>query len=460
MLNIPDYFLTILKLINEKKLISIFAIRVLFIYSSILYNGYGYIGQIKNSDDYRCVLGLNLDENEIDLYLEHICLFGLSLLNETFNSKELYDKIVKINDELIINESYTDFKEKYTDQLAQIEIEIYDYYILRDSDSWRDANEQISITNYNNKINLIGETLWEKINLNKWTLNQDQIIIGGNWGKLKGLIDKNILDQIENSFITEYNEVDLVYEHNNILDSSIKYSINELIESEFWLDIVNNFTISGFYNYLLINYFKNNLIDVISQIKIFHILNSSFFQTSIIVWKIKYDIEDPRPLQIIRGSQLSLPLNYYFGESNSDSWLPFINFDIELPSCPDFPSDISAISSTGSFILSLFLSENINNLDIKINLEFLNNKLDNQDNQDNQYNQELNLELLKIPKKYSKIIKNNPLNDIIIKNNTWDDLAKNISNSVVVSGLSTNFSSMNGYKIGIEIGKVIYEYFT
>jgi hypothetical protein len=206
MINIYEYFITILKLIKEKNLLSIFGIRILFIYSSIIYNGYGYIDGIKNSDDYKCNINLNLEENEIDFYLQHICLLGLSLLNETFNSKELYDKIVKESDELLVNDNYNEFKEKYLNELNQIEVELNDYYYLRDKDGWHDSNEQIKIINLWNKINLDDDTLWEKVNLTKWTPIANQKMVGGNWGKLKGIIDKNIIDKIENLIKLEYNK--------------------------------------------------------------------------------------------------------------------------------------------------------------------------------------------------------------------------------------------------------------
>lgn len=459
MINIYEYFITILKLIKEKNLLSIFGIRILFIYSSIIYNGYGYIDGIKNSDDYKCNINLNLEENEINFYLQHICLLGLSLLNETFNSKELYDKIVKESDELV-NDNYNEFKEKYLNELNQIEIELNDYYYLRDKDGWHDSNEQIKIINLWNKINLDDDTLWEKVNLTKWTPIANQKMVGGNWGKLKGIIDKNIIDKIENLIKLEYNKINLADEHNQILETSINYSNDLIAQAEFWLEIDDNFTIAGFYNYILINYFQNNPNDIFLQIKLFHILNISIFQTSIIVWKIKYDLQDPRPIQIIRGSQISLPIKYYFGESNTNYWLPFKNYENYLPSYPDYPSDLSAISSTASFIISKFLSENIADLNIIIDKEFESIYSDNESNIDNNdLNNKFNLELIKIQKKSSKIIKNIPDNDIIIKNNTWNDLALNIGNSGFTSGLSTNFSNTNGHKIGIEIGKVIYDYF-
>jgi hypothetical protein len=58
-------------------------------------------------------------------------------------------------------------------------------------------------------------------------------------------------------------------------------------------------------------YLKNNRRNNLTQVDYFYKLSCALFQASIIVWKIKYDLQDPRPIQIIRGSQISLPIKYY-----------------------------------------------------------------------------------------------------------------------------------------------------
>lgn len=456
MISITDYFITIIKLIIEKKLISIFATRTLFIYSSLIYNGLGYITTIKNSDDYKCMINLTLEEEEIIYYVQHICLLGLSLLNETFNSKEIYDKIVLDSNVLLSSDDYKEFKEKYSNELNQIEIELHDYYYMRDRDGWHDSNEQILLSNDKSRIVLNGETQWDKINLRKWTPFLEHKMIGGNWGKVKSVLDKKIINQIENLFKTEYSNIDLVFEHNKILDSSINFKEDSLIQAEFWMGIDDHFTIGGFFNYLLINYLENNYINILDQINLFNIINTGIFQTSIIVYKLKYELEDPRPIQIIRGSQISKTIKYYFGESNTNNWLPFKNYDLTpLPSNPDWPSDVSAISSVASFILSIILSENNNDFKINIksdDIKFIDLSGENE-------NQDINLKFIKLPKNCSKVLKKNPIKDIIIKIDNWDDLAKHIGNSVVISGISTNISNNAGYNIGINIGKAIIDYF-
>ena len=64
-----DSFKTILKLIKEKELITTFASRTLFIYSSIIYNSYGYIDNISNTDNYKNMITIELEQEEIDYYL-------------------------------------------------------------------------------------------------------------------------------------------------------------------------------------------------------------------------------------------------------------------------------------------------------------------------------------------------------------------------------------------------------
>jgi hypothetical protein len=460
---IIDSFKTILKLIKEKELITTFASRTLFIYSSIIYNSCGYINNISNTDNYKNMLTLELEKEEIDYYFKHICLFGLSLLNETFNSKEVYDYIVKSSDILLADIEYTNFKEKYVNEINQIEIDLNDYYYSRDLDGWHDSNEQIQLTNKKTKIDLEKDTLWEQIYLSKWTPINKQKIIGANWGKVHNLLEKDLIlqiDQIEKNVLEEYSKIDLEKEHKFILDNSLNLSEESKIFSEFWFGIQDNITIGGFYNYLLICYLENNYLDTLTQIKLLHILNLGIFQLTISIWKLKFKIEDPSPLQVIRGSGLSLDINYYHGESNTDFWLPYKNFNLNsntnISSEPDYPSDIAGISSIGSFILEMFLPEDFVNLNIiipKDDIEFISDMICT--------NSDTNLNFIdwKIKKLSSKITSNSPTNDIVLNIKNWKDLAKIIGYSPVNTGVSTIFSINSGYNLGVNLGKIIINHF-
>lgn len=464
---IIDSFKTILKLIKEKELITTFASRTLFIYSSIIYNSCGYINNITNTDNYKNMLNLELEKEEIDYYLEHICLFGLSLLNETFNSKEVYDLIVKSSDILLADNAYTTFKEKYLNELNQIELDLHDYYYLRDLDNWRDSNEQIQLTNKKTKIDLEKKTLWEQIDLTKWTPINKHRIKGANWGKVHNPLEKDLIlqiNQIEKNVLEEYSNIDLEKEHKFILDNSLNLSEESKIFSEFWFGIQDNITIGGFYNYLLIYYLENNYLDTMTQIKLFHILNLGIFQLTILIWKLKFKIEDPSPLQIIRGSKLSLDINYYHGESNTNFWLPYKNFNSNynsnsnsnISSEPDYPSDIAGISSIASFILDMFLPQDFVNLNIiipKDDITLISDMICT-----NSYTN-LNFIDWKIKKLSSKITSNCPTNDVNLNIKNWKDLAKIIGYSPINTGVSTIFSINSGYNLGVNLGKIIINHF-
>lgn len=479
---IIDSFKTIIKLIKEKQLGTTFASRTLFIYSSIIYNSYGYIGNISNTDNYKNMITIELEQDEIDYYLQHICLFGLSLLNETFNSKEIYDHIVKSSDILLADEAYKTFKEKYLNELNQIEIDLNDYYYSRDLDNWHDSNEQIQLTNKQTKIDLEQDTLWEQIDLTKWTPINKNRIIGAKWEKVHSPIEKDIFLQIENNVIEEYSKIDLEKEHKFILENSLTLSEESKIFSEFWLDIQNNITIGGFYNYLVIYYLENNYLDTLTQIKLFHILNLGIFQLTILIWKIKFKIEDPSPLQVIRGSELSFDINYYYGESNTNDWLPYKNLysnsnpslslslSLDISSCPDYPSEIAGISSFASYILGMFLSGEFVNLNILVprdEMTFISDMISESDT----VGETINLIDWKIKKNSSKIIPNIPnimnipnipnipQSDTILNIKNWKDLAQMIGYSPVNAGISTIFSINSGYNLGVNLGKIIINHF-
>ncbi len=452
-MNITIYIKALLKLIIEKELITTFSTRTLFIYSSILFNGYGYVANIINTDGYKNMININFEEEQdIEYYIQHISLFGLSLLNETFNSKEIYDVIVEQSDILLADSKYIEFKDKYSKEINQIEIDIHDYYYLRDGDGWHDSNEQVMLTNKTG-IKLNEETKWDQIDLYKWTGIQGQKIIGANWGKIPNLLHKDLVFKIEEYAKSEYSKIDLEQEHYNVLNNSLILTEQSKTNSEFWLNTSDTLTISGFYNYLLMCYLENNYLDLLSQIKLFHILNIALFETSILVYDLKYKIEDPRPIQIIRGANLSIEINYYFGPSDTNNWFPYKNLNSGLSECPDFPSIISALSSVGSFILSTFLTDELEKLEIKLSDReyFLDMILLN--------DVPMDLKDIQIEKDSSILAPNSPNKDIKISIKNFDDLAKLIGVAGVSSGDSTSLSNQIGYNIGLAIGKLVLDFF-
>ncbi len=451
-MNITIYIKTLLNLIKEKELITTFSTRTLFIYSSILYNGCGYIANIPNTDGYKNMINIELEEQSVDYYIQHISLFGLSLLNTTYNSKEIYDVIVEQSDILLDDPDYIEFKEKYSKEINQIELDLHDYYFMRDEDGWHNSNEQTAQTN-KVPINLNGETKWDQIDLYKWTGIQGQKIIGINWGKIPGLLNKDLINKIEEYAGAEYAKMDLEQEHYNVLNNSLILSDESKTNSEFWSNISDTITISGFYNYLFMCYIENNYLDLLSQIKFFHILNIGLFETTILVYRLKYQIEDPRPIQIIRGANLSIEINYYYGPSDTNNWFPYKNLNSGLSESPNFPSITSALSSFGSFILSTFLTDPLETLNIKLveREEFLDMVVINEEPMD--------LTNITIEKNSSILVPNIPSKDIKISIKNFDDLAKLIGISSVSSGDSTSFSNEIGMNLGLAIGKLTLDLF-
>lgn len=456
---LPIYIKTLLRLIQEKCLISTFASRTFFIYSSLLYNSFGYITNMINTDGFKNMINIEFEqESDTEYYLQHICLFGLSLLNETFNSQVIYNTIVEQSEILLNNDKYNEFKDKFQKELNQIELDLHDYYYLRDSDGWHDSNEQINFTN-KTKINLNSQTVWDQIDLYKWTGVVGQQNIGTNWGKIPNLLNIELINKIEQYAEQEYKLIDLEQEHYNVLSNSLILSLGSRYNSEFWMRIEKNITLIGFYNYLLASYIESNYLDLGAQIKFFHLLNIAFFESTILTYRLKYKIEDPRPIQIIRGIRMNQEINYYFGKSDTNNWFPYKDPNTGLSSSPDYPSDIAIIGSVGSFCFGSILSENLVNLDIKLtdSDEFIDMLKIVKDSENKTI--PISLTNLIIDSKLSQLESKYSNEDIPIIIENWDNLAKLIGLAPVCSGDSTMYSNQIGLNIGLAIGKLVLDFF-
>ncbi len=455
-MKITDYYKTVLNLIIEKGLGPTFAARTLFMYSSIIYNGYGYIENIKSSDNFKHMLNLELDDKEKIYYLKHICLLGLSLLNSTFNSKVLYEFITEESNILLGDDEYNEFKDKYNEEIVQIEHELNEYYNLRDQDGWKESNEQIELPNGKFEIKPNEEQDFTKIDITKWSPLSGYKMLGAKWGNVKGLICKKINEQIENYIINENSKIDFKKEYLEVMEFSKNLNDNQKMQAEFWAGIGGSVTPPGFFNFFLICYCENNKIDYHEQILFFHILNSGLFQTSIIVWSTKYKMLEARPIQVIRGLNLDENIKYYFGETNTNMWLPYQENRLLTPPFPDCPSGHSTFSSTAASILSVLIGNNIQELNISMPGQELNmlSPIFPKD-----YDINCNLANIIIPMDCSKIQKNVPSKPINITFKSWDELAESAGISRIYGGIHHQSSNQIGLNVGKEIGRIILEMF-
>jgi hypothetical protein len=458
-MKITNYYKTILNLIIEKSLGPTFAARTLFIYSSILYNGYGYIETIKNTDNFNNVtkLELELEDKEKYYYISHIGLLGISLLNSTFNSKTLYEFIVEQSDILLGDKDYIAFKDKFSKEIVQIENELNQYYILREQDGWKDSNEQISLPNGKFEVIPNEEQDFSKIDIAKWCPLQGQKMLGAKWGHVKGLIPQKIFEQLENCVIIENSKIDFTKEYLDVLELSKNLTDEQKMLAEFWAGIGGSITPPGFFNYFLICYCENNKIDYYQQILFLHMLNCGLFQASIIIWSTKYKMLEARPIQVIRGLNMYEEIDYYFGESNTNLWLPYQEKRLITPPFPDCPSGHSTFSSTAATILTSLLGSNLEDLNIIMPGQEL-YKLSPIFPRD--YDVNCNLTNIKIPMNCSKIQQNIPTTPINMIFKNWEELAQSAGVSRLYGGIHHKSSNKIGLDLGKEIGKLIVEMFS
>lgn len=442
-MNITNYYRVLLQLILEKKLYTTFSTRTLFMFSSIIYNGLSYVFTLKNTDGYIPSFFLEIDQQYFINYVEHIHMLGISLLNTTFNSKILFDFINLQASILLHNDKYKDFKNMYESELQTIENEIYDYYITRDEDGWRDSNEQIITPNYKHNIKLN-----EELNLNlgdskSWTLIENQFMTGSKWGDIKNLISHKVVELIEEFAKNQYTSINFIQETNRFIDSIKNISEEKKIIIKFFDELTEKITVSGILNFFLLSYFENNQVELVDQIKFLHILNTGLFVSSIIIYKIKYTILDPYPIQIIR--QNFIP-----------DFIPETTYTDDLCTPPFISKDVGLIS-IGSEILKSIIGNDIENLNILLNGYDL-IEISSFYNQDFN-NLKINLSNIIIPINNTQLKQELSLDHLELPIKNWDELIEYIWMIRYLGGIESSYSNNYGIIIGKEITNYIFELF-
>lgn len=442
-MNITNYYRAILQLIVEKKLYTTFSTRTLFIYSSIVYNGLSYIFTLKNTDGFLPSLFFELEQQYFIYYIEHILILALSLLNATFNSRVLFD-FINLQANMLLNiDKYTDFKNIYESELQTIEKELYEYYNIRDEDGWKNSNEQIITQNYKHNIKLNEEINFDSFDQKSWILIENQFMTGSKWGDVKNLVSNKVMDLIEEFAKNQYAKINLIDETNRFIDLHKNISEEKKIIITFFDELTEKITISGILNFFLLSYFENNQIDIIDQIKFLHILNTGLFVSSIIIYKIKYTILDPYPIQIIR--QHFIP-----------DFIPYTKYTDDLCTPPFISKDVGLVT-IGSEILKSIIGSDIENLNILLNGYDL-IEISSFYNQD--YNNlKINLSNIIIPI-YDIQMKQRLGSDnleLYIKN--WDELIDYICMIRYLGGIESSYSNKYGVIIGKEITNFIFELF-
>ena len=320
-----SYFIKIIsKVIIEKSLCEILTARLYFIFISIVYNGLSTLHPNINSIDNfksnikKSWLNFFTDEQFYNNLIIYISINSLILLNKNLNSSILNDYILNILPDLLnYNYEYKYFIKNNSEYLNNLLNELVNYY----NDNWTNNNIELE-----------------------------------KWGLTKGLISDNHFINIEKYLIDKFNNIDINNESKEILNISLNLNEEHKIISEFWKAGKDTVTICGFWNLFLCGYLKTNKISSHLQVDFFYKLNCAIFQSTIIIWNIKYKCLMPRPTQNINNNYSDL----------FDKQIWHSCQDNTMPNYPDFISCHSTISSAASFILDNILGSNIYKLGIKL----------------------------------------------------------------------------------------------
>ncbi len=461
MQKLTDYFRALNPFILQRKFAPPLVSRTEFIFSSIIYNGYSYISDLKNTDGYVPSFKFKIDCFEKFWYVNYLALVSLKFLLSTYPSTVLAEFIVKKTAELDSNNEYLDFLVKYTEDLGKVEKELKEYYDFRNTDGWVRANDQVTIPNSQYRIDPYNPINSDLIVANSWCQIAGNIQWSAKFGEVRQLFPEEVTNKLKNDAYAYYNTLNLEKLQNEVLEVSLNLNQKEKMISEFWLGgnlgVGDSITPPAYFIYFFICYIDGHNIDFEKQFIYYHIISCGLFQAAITTWGIKYKLLDPRPIQAIRLNNPDTPIDYYFGESNTNVWLAYQQTPSGTPSFPDFFSGHSSFSGVAATILTELLGGDIFLKDINLvpnELWWLTL------NYPKDYDVPTKLTNIILPTDSSLVIPNTPTQPVDIGPFfTWNDLANNAAMSRLYGGIHHRASVDYGVAFGNQIGELTLSYF-
>ncbi len=429
----------------EKKYPATITIRNIFIFSAIVLIGLSCVLKgIKILDNYDYKYyhpkGFGLSEKDTDLLIMYLSSKALELLNQDVDSK-------RIDEYLSFNFIQINFLDKKV--IENIVNEMINYYNLRNKDGWKESNQQIELPN---KIYIDINKPLNVSDFNKpkvWCPLEGQKMIGAKWGNVKNILPEDELEKIDNFIDLNFKRIDLKSESKKILEKSLSLSDKEKVIAEFWTGIPGT-TITGAGHFILFlyGYFKSNPRSNMTQLDFFYILSAGLFQTTILTWKAKYKYLQCRPVQSIRLFYPDIPINYYYGVSNTNLWKPYQDPKLMTPPFPDFISSHSSNSMFAAGILTELLGPNVKSLKITLSKDelIMLSPLFKSSNFDF-----MDISNLKVESGASDIIKNTPSKEVELNFDTWEEMAKSAGISRIYGGIHYPSSNI----VGLEVGKMV-----
>jgi hypothetical protein len=252
--------------------------------------------------------------------------------------------------------------------------------------------------------------------------------------------------------MNKFKNVDIKTEAKKVLDISLNLTSEQKATAEFWAGISGSVTPPGFFNMFLYGYFMSNPTKNLTQIEYFYKLNCGLFQASIVCWNTKYTCLECRPIQSIRINYPNIPIDYYFGKTNTNLWTPYQESRLYTPPFPDYISGHSTFSSTASTILTKLLGPDLKKLNIVLTKEDF---LMLSPIFKNSQKEKMNIGHIIIPEKSSLIVKDTPNKPIELNFSTWKSMAESAGISRIYGGIHYPTSNKVALEIGESIGKRI-----
>jgi len=440
MTNIYDFFYNLILALIEKKQSPVSCTRLVFLLGSTLYNSSGFISdnrKFQNTDGFP-KNDLLVNENK-ENFIYILSFYALRLINYTYLQSEILKEYIKIESDLVNR------KDINISDIIKGEILIKEYLDERYNDGWNVPYYLNNLPNKENRIKLDEiqnfDTFSEPFS---WTPLEGQSPIGRTYGNVRLPFDTLEINSIINNAKKYYDTVDIEAETYKVYIKSLVLSDYEKVVAEFWSG--NILSPPLFWVFFMIFYFKNNFENYINQINKFNILITSLFVSSIIAWKLKYDIYQERPIQAARCIN-GIDIDYYYGNTISNLWKSYVN----TPPFPDYPSGHSIFSCSSSVIFNYLFGENINEKEILIdskNMKLISNLF-------NDSSTEI-YDLKNIIVKKGTLLKTGELleDDIILNFDNWNNMAFNCSESRLFGGIHYNSSCEGALIIGYEIGNL------
>lgn len=212
-------------------------------------------------------------------------------------------------------------------------------------------------------------------------------------------------------------------------------------------------TPSGLFYVLLICHLSSGDYNIVEQINSFVLLGLNLFETSKIVWTLKYQYLQARPIQSIRDNFKNILTSSHYGVISADRWVPYQRTSFFTPPFPDYPSGHSAFSSSSSFIMESLFGKNIPK-NIRIHDDLL-PLISDIFNKNIEQRVPVHLYRIDILQNSSAICNVLPRNDISLFYSTWEDICDDASNSRTYGGIHYLPVVKASREIGHEISKQI-----